>query len=132
MCRHNALGRIYKSAPTACGILFQQPHNALGRIYKSAPTTQSAALFCLYGSWNTFSIALSGAVEVVQGWYFFGSPTTLVSIYAHGNVRCFSYPILISQSIVEHFDFENISKNSSDILLDGRHAGCRCSVGFSL
>ena len=24
--RHNALGRIYKSAPTVHGILFQQPH----------------------------------------------------------------------------------------------------------
>ena len=76
--RHNALGRICISAPTAYEILFQQPRVSVlvispqqegncfvqeqsvradisncrltfGRIYKSTPTTQSVVLFCSYG-----------------------------------------------------------------------------------
>ena len=38
-------------------------------------------------------------------------------------------PVFISYSTVEYFDFENPSKSSSDILLDGRHTVCRCPIG---
>ena len=74
--------------------------------------------------------ARQSAISIVrphQLRYFFNHPDN-----ANGNIKCFNHPELIPYGTVEYFDFEDISKNSSGILLDGEYAVCRCSIGLSL